>query len=144
MLLVHDEACTLRILRALGIDTTAWVSGIAGLLYGDARGHGRTESRSSRSRSPGRRGSDTQNRERHASGTPVYVVDVRSLYLMLRQIEPTTDSVPINSRGLGVQLEPPKDKPGAVTPTLIAQSDGWWCAGTESLYVLFSCYVALF
>ena len=136
MLLVHDEECTLTTLRALGVDTTAWVSGIAALLYGDARGPRRTAFRSSRSRSPGQRGSDAQDRGRRPSGTPVYVVDVRSLYLALREIAPTTDSVPINARGLGVSLDPPKDKPDAVTPTLIAGSDRWWCAGTESLCVL--------
>lgn len=66
----------------------------------------------------------------------MYVVDVRRLYLALREIAPTTDSVPINARGLEVYLDLPKDKPDAVTPTLTAASDRWWCAGTESLCVL--------
>lgn len=136
MLLVHDEARTLTTLRALGVNTTEWVSGIAGLLYGDTRGPVRTTCRPSRSRSPGRRGSDAQDLERRPSGTPVYVVDVRSLYLAMKQIAPTADSMPINARGLGVSLDPPKDKSGAVTSSLIAESDRWWCAGTESLYVL--------
>lgn len=136
MLLVHDEARTLTTLRALGVNTKEWVSGIAGLLYGDTRGPVRTTCRPSRSRSPGRRGSDAQDLERRPSGTPVYVVDVRSLYLAMKQIAPTADSMPINARGLGVSLDPPKDKSGAVTSSLIAESDRWWCAGTESLYVL--------
>lgn len=144
MLLVHEEAHTLTTLRALGVNTTEWVSGIAGLLYGGARGPVPHRSRSSRSRSPGRRGSDAQDHGRRPSGTPVYVVDVRGLYLALRQIAPITDSVPINARGLGVSLDPPKDKSGAVTPSVIAESDRWWCAGTESLCVLFhSCCCAV-
>ncbi|KAH9833072.1 uncharacterized protein C8Q71DRAFT_252095 [Rhodofomes roseus] len=137
VLLVHDEARTLATLRALKLDTTEWASGIAGLLYDDAPGPVQTMSRSSRSRSPERRGEYTSasqaDRSRRPSGTPVYVVDVRSLYLALRQVAPATDSVPINARGLGVKLDPPKDKPQAVTPNVIAESDRWWSAGTESL-----------
>jgi len=135
VLLVHDEARTLTTLRALGIDTSEWVSGIASLLYEGAREPVQTMHRSSRSRSPGRRSelADRVERNRRPAGATVYVVDVRSLYLALRQIAPATDNVPTNSRGLGVQLNPPKDKPSAVTPKVIADSDRWWCAGTESL-----------
>ncbi|KZT71334.1 hypothetical protein DAEQUDRAFT_755839 [Daedalea quercina L-15889] len=137
VLLVHDEARTRTTLRALGLDTSGWVSGIASLLYGDVRGPVQRLYRSSRSRSPGRRGTDPSDsptgRDSRPVSTTVHVVDVRSLYLALKQISPSMDTVPINARGLGVQLEPPKDKPDAVTPKIVTETDRWWCAGTESL-----------
>lgn len=142
LLFVHDEQRSLALLRALGIDTSQWTSGLMSLLYGkDFSGkpeRDRYDDRrvsDPRSRSP-RRNGDPRPRPRSRSprsqaSLRVHIIDVRQLYCVLKQVAPLVDTVRSNASELGV-----RDIMG------INESDGTFkmandmnnglCAGSES------------
>ncbi|KAI0950112.1 hypothetical protein AcV7_008677 [Taiwanofungus camphoratus] len=159
LLLVHDEQQTLQLLRTLGIDTLGWVHGISNLLYSDENGsrgelyddssrfstlHSShrdrpsfSRTRSSRSRSPDwsakcKVNSRPRSPQYRAPGhSAVYVVDVRQMHHVLRQISPLNDTVPSNARDLCIQEMPPMKEEDGTSKTIHIVEKGW-CAGNES------------
>ncbi|CCM04427.1 uncharacterized protein FIBRA_06606 [Fibroporia radiculosa] len=134
VLLVHDTNRTLKLLQALGINTSMWGHGVAELLY-EKRAHSSEHDsrdqrdrdydplrRSARSRSPRR---STSERRYHRPRSPppptksIYVVDVRELFFALKMTSSLHDSLRANAQVLGVQE----------TGGIIEKG---WCAGNES------------
>ncbi|OCH86890.1 hypothetical protein OBBRIDRAFT_796710 [Obba rivulosa] len=146
MLLVHNARATLDILRALGVDTSRWVSGISDILYSpydhnrSSRWEGhrrdmdeRTPTRSARSQSPrARQAGGTRPRSPHRStaGLPsVYVVDVRDMYLTMNGRQTRDDNILSNARDLCIE-----DEALGNNATVQGESSPGndWCAGNES------------
>lgn len=150
LLLVHDEQKTMKLLQALGVDTSSWTSGISDLLYGavsvnanprDPRQRDHpygTRGRTSRSRSPRPHPDDHRPSRPRSPPRPgalrtlgsVHVVDVRRLYLALRQISPLDDTIRSNAAGLGVKDVLSVN--GAGTQEVAEFVEKGWCAGSES------------
>ncbi|KAH9950288.1 hypothetical protein B0H21DRAFT_565632 [Amylocystis lapponica] len=156
LLFVHNEQATRAVLASLGVDTIQWKSGISDLLYRgadraqrdpyndrdrDRRQHEHNSWRDrggyypSRSRSP-RRAADDRGRPRSPPPAPrraaVHFVDVREMYLTLKDIVSTKDSINTNAIDLGIKLPQctmvnNRGTDGQKPPAWLC-----WCAGNES------------
>ncbi|KAI0703551.1 hypothetical protein BC835DRAFT_1410581 [Cytidiella melzeri] len=161
LLFVHDTKWAMLILRSFGVDTSEWRRGIEPVLgrpllempsardIGESsnnRDRGRDvrssdrysydpRNRSERSRSPGwGRSSTTRNRSPPAqqkSPHPVYVVDVKNLYIRMRQISADDGATSIAeiAHALRVNFERPEQSEESLNAR---PSSLGWCAGNES------------
>lgn len=132
ILLVYHEEETRNYIRNMGVDVSTWKIGLSTLLHPDNRqspdSHRHPDSRSqsphrspmsysspSRQHNSSSRMSSTANFKRRTYA-PVYLVDVRQLYMRLMQVNSERLIEIISTFGLG-------------------SADGW-CAGNEAVYVL--------
>ncbi len=152
MLFVHDLKWASVVLKSFGVDTSEWRVGIEPVIgrrlleLQESRDSSRVSAtpsyheryRSGRSRSPGDRRSIKRDRspiEQQKSPYPVYVVDVKNLYLALRQLSESFDnaSVAAIARALQVKFEQPNIREENATANRTLPG---WCAGNESRSVI--------
>ncbi|EMD38190.1 hypothetical protein CERSUDRAFT_64456 [Gelatoporia subvermispora B] len=142
ILLVHGDKETRGILNALGVDTSRWSSCIYDMLYGsnEPNHSSRRDVRSSRSQSPRARGSGgarPRSPSRPVNGyPPVYIVDVRNMYMTMKGRLARDDTVIANARDLCIEDAALADD----TSQGGGPSSNGWCAGIESRLLGFMWY----
>ncbi|KAG6917462.1 hypothetical protein DXG01_002439 [Tephrocybe rancida] len=149
ILLVHDELVSMNVLKNCGVDTSFWKYGLKDLMSSssaqadhrndyarrdDSRrhdnGYDKYNSRRERSRSPSRASSSTSQlryrdyppapQPERRSFAPVYIVDLKMLYMALMQSKHASESVTAIAGPDGLDVEDIKG----------------WCAGNDAVTML--------